>query len=349
MKKYLLLSFALLINACIQETAQPITDDACVNTEAPCLYYGNLEVESCDGLKRCTSVNTCGVVHYCDTTPVDCYLPTCDPYTTQVDDCQGKENCYSITMCEDVIYCQVTPACVGFVLVENKTYGLTTEISQKSPAISAPAMIGGYYYDDDYQINKIDSCKESELSDIKCSKEEVETLHSCFEHVYQHPCFGEMVNYCRPVFEGECTLTELVCKSGETQVPYCYRDQDDCYTLDTCLGTIYCEFAPQACDPNQIIAPTPDSPNRIDSCTTEFLSDLPCEMNEIAQSTCFAYAQANDLCDIQYCRPIYDSNMDCAFLLECEAGDMEIDACYIGDDTCYTVTGCVGTVFCRKM
>ncbi len=416
MRRLLLVCSLFLMNACIQEEAT-LDMDICAQDPSSC------------------EIN-------CQASPI------CMDYTTQVDTCENQENCYRNTVCGNTIYCQVIPECVGFVDIS----ALNTESTQD--VIDDMASAAGVYIPEPIsEINQIDSCEKMDLSDIGCESDEVDS-NSCFVYQYEHPCFGFFTEYCRPRFEGACAI-DLTCQEGETQVESCHLGQDDCYTLNSCAGTIFCQKAAQTCSNAQVPENTPivadcdagilnsepcleeelltqscaamlvpnycmgtdlfychqerancdaypscqiyeqevascdglencqpvslcgsviycqtkpecvDAssqdpaqgqaapmmlmPSKIDLCEPAFISDMPCDMNEITQNQCFAYPQT-DICygdRIQYCRPVYQGA--CAYLVQCEAGDMQIDACYVGDDTCYTMTGCAGTVFCRRI
>ncbi len=172
-------------------------------------------------------------------------------------------------------------------------------------------------------------------------------------------------------------LAQPICMNYFEEVSTC-EGKEHCYRNTLCGQTIFCQMRPECVGfvedqvdqtdsqsdqasekpapeapgsgaPLPDVAPRPD-PSRIDECMPNFLSNQYCDVLEIENRTCFAYVE-NHPCfgsTLQYCRPIYPEGLDCAMLLECNAGYFETDACYVGDANCYTLNTCGGTIFCSN-
>lgn len=433
--------------------------------------YDEVQVESCDGLNDCRMEKAiCGGESiYCQLSPYQCEAyPVCDEYSIEVPSCDGLSECYRNSICGTTIFCQVKPECVGYVVAQDQGDPATSSGnsgesgafpggSDASPGAPIDQAAGNAAGNADPApppasidtINVISECDPLNLSSSQCWDYEVMS-DQCFIYQTEHPCFGPQLQFCRPSFSGACAI-DLRCKEGETQINSCHLGQENCYTLNSCAGTIYCqtpeiacsnavapenvpvvldcdqgllnsdpctsdeiaqnlcgamivpnncmgsdlfychqapvncaavpvcqnsqrevasceglancvpvsmcgstiycETKPECVDMGQAGDPVPPPAvmaNRIDSCQANEMSDLPCDQNEITNNLCFAYESVNacDVSMISYCRPQYTGA--CAFLVRCNGGDVEIDHCYVGDTSCYTITGCAGTVFCQR-
>jgi hypothetical protein len=481
MKKLsLLLSVVFMMTACIVEEEKKADQGMINDMQSPPVDCSDaylisecdeneIQVENCDDLENCRSKeSTCGYgIVYCQKAESDCIYdsPVCGTYANQVETCDGLSDCYRNIMCGETYFCQITPECVGYVVAEDQSDGSDTNTSSsKAKAAPAPDASSGAPMEDPLpapptpfaeieSTNVISACDPADMSDYQCLDFEVDE-NRCFLVKTEHPCFGADIQFCRPMFEGACA-TNLVCQEGDTQVSSCLlSDEDRCYTVNSCAGTIYCEKQETTCTnaqvpdnmpvladcesgvlnsqpcsdseisqnlcgavivPNDCMGsdlfychqeivncdaypscqnfeqevascnglencapvtlcgstiycqtkpecvdatggqqagdpiPPPSNvmPNRVDSCDTNALSNLPCTENEVTNHLCFAYENV-DACfgyQVEYCRPRYEGA--CAFLVRCDDGDLEIDHCYVGDPLCYTVTSCAGTVFCK--
>ncbi len=170
----------------------------------------------------------------------------------------------------------------------------------------------------------------------------------------------------------ECNL-DPSCKTYETEVDRC-DGLNDCRHFDYCDVRYYCQIKPECIgvdisshqdvpESNHESSPQSNdgndnqsapinlylndlSINSISACDIQNLSQTPCSYGENYDRTCFIY-RTEDPClgeKIQYCRPQFDAVCDA--IPSCSPGDLEIDACRIHDDTCYTLNTCGGTVFC---
>jgi hypothetical protein len=438
---------------------------------APECNADEIEVATCEGLSDCrTQTGICGHQDiFCQKSNIQCdAYPVCDAYSIEVPSCDGLSECYQNSICGSTIFCQIKPECVGYVVAQDQGDASPDSTNDALPGSSsgsssdsssgAPIDLGQAEaappppWADLQTINVIGQCDPANLSSYQCEVSEVDN-DGCFIYQSVHPCFGEQIEFCRPVFMGDCAI-DLRCQAGEEQISACHLGQENCYTLNSCVGTIYCQTSGTACTnaqapenvpvladcdqgllnsepctdaeisqnlcgalivPNNcmgsdlfychqapvncnaypscqsseqevpscdglsncapvslcgstIYCQTKDEcvgaemmgqagdpvpmptvmANRVDSCNPNELSNLPCDQNEVTNHLCFAYENVNAclMPTVEYCRPQY--NGACAFLVRCNDGDAQIDHCYVGDSSCYTITGCAGTVFCQR-
>jgi hypothetical protein len=377
-KLLLLLNLTFMMTACIVEEEKQASDQGVVDmknnvdpdqfdcsdvfiAELMCAY-NEVRVESCDGLNDCRTENAIcggGSIH-CQLLPYQCSAyPVCDEYSIEVPSCEGLSECYRNSICGTTIFCQIKPECVGFVFArdqgddsssgssESGAFPGGSDSSSGAPIDQAEAPAGSAAGAaepapppaDLNTINVIAQCDPSNVSLAQCMDYEVMS-DQCFIYQTEHPCFGTQIQFCRPTFSGDCAI-DLRCKEGERQMNSCHLGQENCYTLNSCAGTIYCETPEITCSN----AVAPENVPVVLDCDQGLLNSEPCSADEIVQNLCGAMIVPNNCMgsDLFYC---HQAPVNCAAVPVCQDSQREVASCE-GLANCEPVSMCGSTIYCE--